>query len=614
MARQVDLVIVGAGPAGLMAAAWAAFYNLKTVVLDKRPSKIEKGHADGLQSRTLEILHSFGFGDQIYREANRLQEVCFWVLHLLRATPRLLITDDFQNPDNNGVIRRTDRIPDTILGISRFQQSVLHQGRIEDYFLEFIDRTSKNVHIQRSTEPFGMHIDETLVEAADDWPITVRTRSTQDGLTNGVPSNKDDLIQCKYLIGCDGAHSWVRGQMGLVMEGEQTESVWGVMDVIPVTNFPDIRMRCVIHSASSGSIMVIPRERGLVRLYIQLASIQPGAGHRYDRAKGSPEMIFEAAQRIMRPWEIRYDYCEWWTIYQIGQRLGNGYGAHDRIFLAGDAVHTHSPKAGQGMNVSIQDTYNLGWKIGSVLTGTARRSILSTYESERRPIAKQLIDFDRKFSRMFSGRPAKDIADEAGISMTEFKSTFEKGNIFTSGTSVEYAESQVVSSSSGKILRPGVRFPSFQVVCQCDATPVQLADALKSDGIWRLVVFCGDLTQDATNQRLKTLGKGLEDAISALNKPVVEPILVHASSRDNVELADVPAPFYYRSNSNERDYYRVFADDWSYHHGHGHAYGGYDVDRNQGLAVLVRPDQYIAWAGDIDDTGAMEEFLDGCLL
>ena len=121
------------------------------------------------------------------------------------------------------------------------------------------------------------------------------------------------------------------------------------------------------------------------------------------------------------------------TLPQIGQRVGNRFDADQRIFLAGDAVHTHSPKAGQGMNVSMQDTYNLGWKVGLVVKGLAKRSILKTYQSERRRIAQDLIEFDHRFSRLFSGRPAKDAADEAGNSMAEFKEAFENGNMFASG-------------------------------------------------------------------------------------------------------------------------------------------------------------------------------------
>lgn len=106
----------------------------------------------------------------------------------------------------------------------------------------------------------------------------------------------------------------------------------------------------------------------------------------------------------------------------------------DRILLAGDACHTHSPKAGQGMNTSCMDTYNLCSKLGLVLLGRAKPDVLATYSTERQPFAQALIDFDAKFSKLFSGRPAKDVADELGVSMDEFKTAFEKGNEFASGT------------------------------------------------------------------------------------------------------------------------------------------------------------------------------------
>lgn len=80
----------------------------------------------------------------------------------------------------------------------------------------------------------------------------------------------------------------------------------------------DIRMRCAIHSQTSGTIMVIPRERNLVRLYIQLASLSPALGERFDRTTVTPQTIFQAAQKILQPYEISYDYCEWWTVYQVG--------------------------------------------------------------------------------------------------------------------------------------------------------------------------------------------------------------------------------------------------------------------------------------------------------
>jgi len=125
------------------------------------------------------------------------------------------------------------------------------------------------------------------------------------------------------------------------MEGEQTDYIWGVLDIMPITNLPDIRLRCAIHSADSGSVMIIPRENKLVRFYIQLNEMNR-TGHHVDRSQITPEIILKAAQKIMSPYKLAYDYCDWWTAYQIGQRVGNKFSLDDRVFLAGDAVHTLS--------------------------------------------------------------------------------------------------------------------------------------------------------------------------------------------------------------------------------------------------------------------------------
>ena len=383
-ASTCDLLIIGAGPAGLMAATWAARCGIHTRIVDKRGTKIFNGQADGLQCRTLEIFDSFGFADRVWKESNHMLEICLW------------------NPDDTGRIRRTDRIPNTIPGISRFQEVVLHQGRIERFFLDSLKEYS-DIEIERGVLPEELEIDHSKAEDEHAYPIKVTIRHLNDDEVNPIQNGtnvrdglfrsslaKDDtddlirrsrgkegtteVIRTKYMIGCDGAHSWTRRQLGFHMQGEQTDFIWGVLDIVPITNFPDIRMRCAIHSAESGSVMIIPRENKLVRFYIQLNEVN-SAGQQFDRSKITPEIILKAAQKIMSPYDLAYEYCDWWTAYQIGQRVGDSFSCNDRVFLAGDAVHTHSPKAGQGMNVSMQDTYNLGWKIGLVVNGTSFRSL-----------------------------------------------------------------------------------------------------------------------------------------------------------------------------------------------------------------------------------------------
>ena len=234
--------------------------------------------------------------------------------------------------------------------------------------------------------------------------------------------------------------------------------------MVPITNFPDIRSRCAIHSKESGSVMVIPRENDLVRFYIQLKEVEreessPGdkefsgtveerrsSKGRIDRSKITPESILKQAQEIFHPYSLEMTDLHWYTGYQIGQRVSPKFSSHNRVFISGDACHTHSPKAGQGMNVSMQDTYNLGFKLALVCKGLSKQDILSTYESERLKVARDLIAFDHKLSRLFSGKPMipnSDIMD--GVDLDEFHQVYLEGNKFASGTIVDYEDSLLIS-------------------------------------------------------------------------------------------------------------------------------------------------------------------------
>jgi phenol 2-monooxygenase len=294
---------------------------------------------------------------------------------------------------------------------------------------------------------------------------------------------------------CDGAHSAVRKSLGFAMVGDSTNAVWGVMDVHARTDFPDIRKKAIIHS-QAGNLMIIPREGdSMVRFYIEL-------GHATVKDITLADLQ-DRTRRILHPYTVDFMHTIWWSAYSIGQRLANNFTKANRVFLTGDACHTHSPKAGQGMNVSLQDGYNIGWKLAAVIRGQSPAKVLGTYVSERQKTAAQLIDFDRFFTNLFSSTYRRD----NGITAQDFKDQFVKAGRYTAGQGVRYDESIFVSPSPddenlarGVIV--GMRFPSAQVVRFCDARPMQLVAALPADSRWHVVVFAGDILQQTVAVRL----------------------------------------------------------------------------------------------------------------
>lgn len=283
-----------------------------------------------------------------------------------------------------------------------------------------------------------------------------------------------------------------------------------------------------------------------------------------------------------------------------------------------------------------------------MVNGTASRSILKTYQSERRRIAQDLIAFDHKFSRLFSGRPAKDLMDEAGISMDEFKDAFVKGRLFTSGVAIEYGNSVIVAKEgdsqeqgdgshvgleAGKGVKSkqelasnvpiGMRMPSFQVLNQADARPWQFQEMLKSDGRWRIVVFAGDVSDAKQMERVAALGKALDGPESFIRRftpagknidSLIEILTIHSAKRAETEMHSFPDIFHPFDEQVGWDYWKVFVDDESYHEGYGDAYTNYGVGREEGCLVVLRPDQYVAWVGALEDVEAVDQYFSGFMI
>ncbi|SCZ88005.1 BZ3500_MvSof-1268-A1-R1_Chr2-1g04128 [Microbotryum saponariae] len=668
---HVDVLIVGAGPAGckpiLMLATWLSKLKISTRIVDKRNTKVFTGQADGLQCRTVEVFQSFGFAERLVKEGAHVNEVVFW------------------NPDGSNGIVRTKRTPDNAPGTSRFPHAVLTQGRIERFMLDAMKEfgTMHGLEVERARLPMSMQVDESLLSDPQAHAITVTLRHlseeeatpTQVGtVPNGMfrsnllsdeeadaamPSNQpglEEVIKAKYVVGCDGARSWVRKQLGLTLDGEsavrQLERLW-VSSASTVTHlaawsdrelrgecsmpssrreclpndFPDIRLKCTIHSKDQGSILIVPRERNLVRFYVQLGSINPG--ERYDRDSVTPASILAKAQAIMHPYKLETPFVEWYTCYEIGQRICKDVTRDGRVFIAGDAFHTHSPKAGQGMNVSMSDTYNLGWKLAHVLQRKADPSLLSTYASERHQTAQELIDLDHKLSRMFSSAPSTEEGEPGGVSLKEFTAFVIKMGHWASGTAVHYKESIVVAAeATTNLLAPGLplgkRFESHQVVSMADARPWHLGDRLESDGRWRIILFAGDVRDSAQRQNLDEVAAYLDSTdgpIRSYTPPkddldsVLEILTIISNPRVTHEPNDFPDILWPPKGAfGSRDYLKIFSDDESWFSGHGQIYERLGIDKQQGCVVVVRPDQTVSLVVGLDEVKRVGEFFAGFMI
>ena len=322
---RIDVLIIGAGPAGLLMASWMARCGIQTRIVDKRGTEVFNGQADALQPRSLEIFESFGMVDRILKEANLLAQACMW------------------NPNKDGILHCSDKVPFNPYTpeVNRYYPYVLHQGRTERFLLDLI-KEDNDLSVERDTLPTFLSINEADVEDPLAYPVTVKLRKLLEE-DSDRSIDDEEIVHAKYVIGTDGAHSWVRNQIQCKLEGDSTDYVWGVMDIVPVTDFPDIRSFTILHSIDAGSVLMVPREKNLVRFYVQLTRTQRinEAAERLDRSKYNPQLILESAQQILRPYKLNYSQLDWWTLYQVGQRVGDRFESHNRVFLAGDAVHTH---------------------------------------------------------------------------------------------------------------------------------------------------------------------------------------------------------------------------------------------------------------------------------
>lgn len=570
---EVDVLIVGSGPAGMITAAQLSqFPSVNTRIIERRPERLAIGHADGVAARSVETFQAFGFSRRIVEEAYQITETAFWK----------------PNPDNPEEIIRTSITPDDPSGMSEFEHIIVNQARVLDYFAEFMAHSPS-----RSSVDYGYEFVDLEIADEGEFPVTVRLKRTA-----GPNEGTERTVRANYVVGADGARSGVRGSIGGHLAGDQADHAWGVMDILVTTDFPDWRKKCAIQSSDGGSILLIPREGGhLVRLYVDLGVVPEDDD---GKVRETPlDDVIAKANDIMSPYSIDVRNVAWNSIYEVAHRLTDRFDnaamaptGTPHVFLMGDACHTHSAKAGQGMNVSMQDGWNLGWKLGYVLEGRSPEHLLQTYSDERQVIAQNLIDFDKEWSSLMAKKP------EEFDSPSELEDFYVRTWEFPSGFMTEYEPSMLTGDNRHQALATGFpigkRFKSVGTVRLADAVPIHIGHHHRADGRYRIYAFA-----DKSAATLKTWADWmLNSPSSPLQKytppgadldKIFDVKVIYQQGHHDIDVNNVPSVFRPTVGPFELvDYEKVYAA-----LPENDIFDVREVSRD-GAVVVVRPDHYVA--------------------
>ena len=587
---EVDVLIVGCGPAGLtMARQLAEFTDISTCIVDLEDGPLKFGRADGISCRTIEIMEGFNSSEMIVKESYKLSQTAFWE----------------PNQENTENIKRTHKIPDARVGLSEFAHGIVNQARLHELLLEGMKNSVTNLVPHYSRRLLKLDIDSELTQDLNAHPITAKFERSN------AQSSNIDTVKARFVVGCDGGRSMVRRSMSIPLEGDSASKAWGVMDLLLVTDFPDIRVKSFIQSKEHGAVMTIPREGGyLVRFYVELDLL--GEDQRASDLNLTAEDVIAKARQIMHPYKLDVKEVAWWSIYEVGQRvaqkfddtpLDNPDGLIPRAFVAGDACHTHSPKGGWGLNTSLPDTFNLGWKVASVLQGKCQPKLLQTYATERRKVALQLIEADRQLSKLVATKPTKDKENtQAKTNTVDIEKFMARQNGFVAGTAIEYNPSYICTGAQNQTLASGFhigqRFHSAEAIRVADGTRQHLGHLNKADGRWRLFIFGNKQSPAETSSDVYKLVQFLANAqtspirnYTAENADIDSVFDVYGVfQQQDLSMDDLPDYLWpAKGVFGLRDYEKVF-----YAEEGNDVFDLRSIDRSRGCIVVVRPDQHIA--------------------
>ncbi|KAL6049558.1 FAD monooxygenase [Balamuthia mandrillaris] len=335
--EETDLVIVGAGPVGLLCAYLGHLCDLRVVIVDKSSQPLQVGRADALNARTLQLLEVV----KLFQDLFPLGKPC--------NTSSVFCDGKF--------LSRQSTWWEALEGCFHKHFLMLGQAFVE----QLLDRKLSEVK-----KPVRRNTTITNIEVKEDGCMTT--------LMTG------EVIHSRFVIGADGSRSFVRSHFNIPFEITRPEIVWAVVDGVLDTDFEKVP-EIIVFQSDTSDVAWIPREQNIDRFYIRM-----------DRKEFTFEEVLEKINRALHPYRLSFKEVAWFSQFSVKESLAENFIFKDKIILAGDASHIHSVNGGQGLNTGLADAFNLMWKLHFVLHHSAPLWLLKSYEEERKPVAKSVIE------------------------------------------------------------------------------------------------------------------------------------------------------------------------------------------------------------------------------
>ncbi|TQB69373.1 hypothetical protein MPDQ_001953 [Monascus purpureus] len=557
---KTDVLIIGGGPVGLLMAYSLARQGVDAIVVEQynKEEQAMYGRATTLYPRTLEMLDQLELLDD---------------LNQIGYIGRNSVTyKDGKRVTSRGWHIMFQRMHGTFLDYALN----IRQKYSEDVIRAAYEKRGGRTYIGWKLEDFS--VDNTL---DDEYKVAARIRQ--------LSTDKRLTVKSKFIVGADGGHSLVRRLAQIPFEGDHTNFKWVRIDGQFKTNMPDADVGWAsIESKSHGNVLWVQLDNGAKRIGFAMT---PEMLAKYGE-KLTEEQAKAEAVKSMEPFTLEFERIDWWTLYSINQRVADTFFANDRILLAGDACHTHSSGAAQGMNTGVHDAVNLSWKLGGVVKGWYTADILRSYDSERRPAAQYLIELDKAFSATISGQ----IPDSHKAMYTDanelFTKLFDETIQFNIGLGIHYDESVINKAPSTGMVSAGWRGPDAVVYAPGSRLPTRLFQLTRNSGVWWVIVFAGQPL--ATRETLARSVEKLHTSSKTLPPGMARFItLVAQSAAEGDQMFGTP-----RIGNVYYDQDRA-------------AHEAYTISTVKGAVVVLRPDGILGYATTLEDVESVGSFFKG---